>query len=99
MVWSQEGEPLTRHDLTQFTAIPHLMVTFRNSTQRNVPTRANTAEACMRRYWHADAIVSLAFSRQSLQLASGSASELGIWSPVTRNVTKQKVLRTRIGCA
>ena len=45
----------------------------------------------MCRYWHADAVTGMAFSPTSLQLASGSASELGIWSPATKAVTKQKV--------
>ena len=55
----------------------------------------------MCRYWHGEAVTSMAFSPTSLQLASGSASELGIWSPITKAVTKQKVLHshTWTGCA
>lgn len=54
---------------------------------------------CICRYWHADAVTSVAFSRTSLQLASGSASELGVWSPVTKTVTKQKVMGASCRCA
>jgi hypothetical protein len=47
-----------------------------------------------RRYWHADAVTTLAFSASCLQLASASGCELAIWSPVIKAADKQKAIRS-----
>lgn len=44
------------------------------------------------RYWHVEAVTTLAFSASCLQLASTSGCELAIWSPVTKAADKQKVV-------
>jgi hypothetical protein len=42
------------------------------------------------RYSHPDGITALDFNSADMQLASGSVSELAIWSPASRLVTRCK---------
>lgn len=44
------------------------------------------------KYTHNDSIQCLAYNPVSQQLASGSASDFGLWSPEQKSVAKHKVL-------
>ena len=50
------------------------------------------------RYAHGDAIQTLAYNPATHQLASGTASDLGLWSPEQKAVTKHRVA-ARVLCS